>query len=156
MTGLLDLPEGPFQMQSWDPSAHCTCPVDQRAPDEPHKPGCPYPTATWSWEPMENGAASSHWRPKKDLHAAVRHAAGWSGAVYGMGIPAMQVVDLATGAVLWRCAVAYPDAGESIEPDWVRPLYADARRELSDDEADLPALAEPAPPADTTTQGALW
>ena len=66
---------------------------------------------TRGWEPMENGAGGSHWKPKKTLHAAARHCAEWTGFI---GIPAMQVIDLHTGEVVWRDSRQYPDAGEPI------------------------------------------
>jgi hypothetical protein len=81
-----------------------------------------------SWVPMEDGAAAARWKPRRDPRAAVALAAGWTGAYYlGGGIPAMQVVELPTGTVIWRDSARYPDAGEPIEPAWQHEVYAAER-----------------------------
>lgn len=142
MTALLDVAKDSFQMQSWDSSAHCTCDIPR--PGDGHRPKCPYPTATYSWVPMENGPASSHWKPKRTAEAAVRHAAAWSGANYGIGIPAMQVVDLATGEVVWRSSEHYPDAGDPIAPPWQAAVYAAANGDCEETPTP-PAKPDPEP-----------
>ena len=99
-----------------------------------------------TWTPMEHGVAPRHWRPTLTPEAAVRHAATWSGAFCGIGIPAMQVVNLATGTVIWRSSTQYPDAGPPIAPPWQEQLYAAIRAEAL-------AQAHEAPP--TPIQGTL-
>jgi len=133
MTGqqaaLFDEPPGRaglYQTQSWDASAACTC--GTQPPGAGHRRRCPYPAATRSWVPMENGAAPARWRPVSDPRAAVARAAAWSGAVYGLGIPAMQVVELGAGRVIWRSSERYPAAGEPVAPPWQNAVYAEIRR----------------------------
>jgi hypothetical protein len=65
------------------------------------------------WEAMENGAAAHVWRPRPTAVDAVSKCLSWTGFV---GIPAMQVVDLATGVVVWRLGSEYdPDAGDPVK-----------------------------------------
>jgi hypothetical protein len=66
--------KGRFQMQSWSSRELC-------------------------WEPMEEGAAASVWRPRKTAVEAVAKCLAWTGLLC---IPAMQVVDRASGEVVWR------------------------------------------------------
>jgi len=75
---------GPFQMQHWHKGA---------------------------WHPMEDGAAGHHWRPTVAAQPAIDHCRAWTGSV---SIPAMQVVDLSTGVVVWRDPGPYPDAGPPV------------------------------------------
>ena len=112
-----------FQMQSWDASAACTCPIGLR---EEHDPKCPYPAATHSWVPMEDGAAKAHWKPKKTPQDAVYQAMRWTGLI---AIPAMQVVNLETGEVVWRDPGHDDAAGPAIEPEWAAVLRRQVRRE---------------------------
>lgn len=85
--------EGPFQMQSWSPTDR----------------------GGRAWTPMEDGPAANVWRPRATAIEAAVKCVAWAGFV---GIPAMQVVDLATGVVVWRDSAYYPDAGEPIAPHW--------------------------------------
>jgi hypothetical protein len=65
------------------------------------------------WEAMEDGAAPHVWRPRPTAVDAVSKCLSWTGFV---GIPAMQVVDLATGVVVWRLGSEYdPDAGDPVK-----------------------------------------
>ncbi len=114
-----------YQMQSWDHADRCICGISSIR--NGHKPHCPYPTTTHYWSPMENGAARSRWMPKPDARAAVHQAARWAGAIHGLGIPAMQVVELPTGRVIWRDSHQYPAAGAPIAPEWQTEVYAGAR-----------------------------
>jgi hypothetical protein len=67
------------------------------------------------WRPMEKGAAPSVWRPRPGAVEAIAKCMTWTGRIF---IPAMQVVDLQTGEVVWRRGDRYPDAGGRIEhPD---------------------------------------
>jgi hypothetical protein len=88
---------------------------------------------------MENGAAAAHWRPKRDPRAAVSQAAMWTGAIHGVGIPAMQVVEVPTGRVIWRDSHQYPAAGDPVAPEWQHEVYLAARAEYAADHGvDLP------------------
>lgn len=70
------------------------------------------------WEPMENGAAGHVWKPRKTAAAAVLKCVTWTG---GIGIPAMRVIDLDTGLVVWAQTKEYPEAGLSVPltMDWL-------------------------------------
>lgn len=50
----------------------------------------------------------------------------WTGALL---IPAMRVIDLDTGIVLWQDTERFPDAGKRIVPDWTAVLYKQVRDE---------------------------
>lgn len=50
------------------------------------------------WEPMESGAGGHVWRPRKTEREAIKKCAEWTGLLF---IPAMRVVDLTTGVVVW-------------------------------------------------------
>lgn len=64
------------------------------------------------WVLMEDGAAPAVWRPRPTAVDAAAKCLTWTG---GIGIPAMQVVDMETGDVVWRIVSEYdPDAGEPI------------------------------------------
>src|SRR5262245_43407222 len=64
------------------------------------------------WVPMEHGAAPAVWRPRPTAVDAAAKCLAWTG---GLGIPAMQVVDMTTGAVVWRIVSEFdPAAGEPI------------------------------------------
>lgn len=119
-----------FQIQAWRADQVCTC-RELQADRASHEPRCAYPNATHSWVPMEDGAAAARWKPKSSAVEAVKLAAAWSGAVYGISIPAMQVLDLTTGDVIWRASALQPDAGDSIAPYWQPRLYAQVRDELA-------------------------
>ncbi|MFI5736209.1 hypothetical protein ACIA49_39205 [Kribbella sp. NPDC051587] len=132
-----------YQMQSWTHADRCICgfkPIRNG-----HKPNCPYPTTTHYWSPMENGAARSHWMPKPTARAAVRQAAMWAGAVYGLGIPAMQVVELPSGRVVWRDSHQYPAAGAPVAPEWQADVYAAARAAYDADCRAEEATSDPEP-----------
>ena len=120
-----------YQMQSWDAADPCTCRTKSGGirTDGGHDKKCKYPGTTHSWVPMENGVAPVRWRPVHEPREAVEHAAAWSGAVNGFGIPAMQVVELGTGRVIWRSSEQYEDAGEPIAPPWQEEVYAKVRAE---------------------------
>ncbi|HEY3514567.1 MAG TPA: hypothetical protein VGL36_35635 [Kribbella sp.] len=122
-----------YQMQAWRASNACTCGLTRGYDRHAHKPACPYPAATRSWVPMEDGPAAAHWKPKRDARAAVAQAARWTGAIHGVGIPAMQVVELHTGRVIWRDSYQYPAAGDPIVPDWQPEVYAAGRAEHAAD-----------------------
>lgn len=148
---LVDVVQPPrYQMQSWNHEHDCIC-LGRTTDNRGHKDGCPYPATTHSWVPMEDGAAAAHWRPKRDVRAAVTQAATWAGAVWGLGIPAMQVVEVPSGTVVWRDSVRYPDAGEPVAPAWQDEVYAAAKAEHARE------ASEPAPaPAPATTQESLF
>lgn len=75
---------------------------------------------TRTWRPMEQGAAPKIWAPRRTREEAVHKCIEWTGALL---IPAMRVIDLDTGAVVWQDTTRYPDAGERIVPDWTAVLY---------------------------------
>lgn len=92
----------PYEMQSWSSSA-----------------------GAWSTMDRDNIA---QWKPKANaLDAAVRCLV-WTGLI---GIPAMQVVDVETGLIVWRDSSMYPDAGPSVVPEWDAMVRAEARAELN-------------------------
>jgi hypothetical protein len=64
-----------------------------------------------TWSAMEKGAAGSVWRPRATAELAIKKCVEWTGKI---GIPAMQVVDLETGEVVWRDSRQYPQAGPPI------------------------------------------
>lgn len=45
-----------------------------------------------------------------------------------------QVVDQATGDVVWRSSEHYPNAGPPIEPDWMPALYDQIRVDMRGEE----------------------
>lgn len=90
-----------FQMQSWSSRDH-------------------------AWTPMEDGPARSRWLPKPTAIEAARQCIEWTGLI---SIPAMQVMDVTTGEVVWRDSRHYPDAGPSIFPEWDHAVREEARRE---------------------------
>jgi hypothetical protein len=83
---------------------------------------------------MEDGAARTRWMPKRDARAAVDQAASWAGAIYGLGIPAMQVVEMPSGRVIWRDSHQYPAAGAPVVPVWQDEVYATARAACTADQ----------------------
>lgn len=70
------------------------------------------------WEPMDVGPAGRAWRSRPTAEEAVAHCIAWTG---GTGIPAMQVVHEATGRVVWRDSLEYPDAGPSVRIGQTEP-----------------------------------
>lgn len=90
-----------FQMQSWSSSRS-------------------------EWSAMEDGPAKSVWLPRRTREEAVHKCIEWTG---GILIPAMRVIDLDTGAVLWQDTSQYSDAGEAIVPEWTAVLYEQVRAE---------------------------
>lgn len=102
-----------------------------------------FASSTGEWIPMENGAASHVWRPRATAVDAVAKCLAWTGF---LGIPAMQVINLQTNEVVWRCSDRYPQAGESI------PLPA-ADERLAREQATTD-IAEPTPyrPADAESR----
>ena len=85
------------------------------------------------WTPMEAGAAPKVWRPRPTREAAVHKCLMWTGLAC---IPAMRVVDLATGTVVWQDRWVddeipdVEDALERIVPEWAEVLYGEVRAEL--------------------------
>lgn len=79
------------------------------------------------WTPMEAGVAPKVWRPRPTAADAVHKCLEWTGLVC---IPAMRVVDLSSGVVLWqdRWDQAEPDL-ERVLPDWAVPIYAQVKAE---------------------------
>jgi hypothetical protein len=137
-----------FQMQAWESVKRCTCDIDKIV-DGVHQDGCPYPMSPSRWEPMEYGAAKAAWRPRKTHQEAVYKCLTWTGLV---GIPAMQVVDMETGEVLWRDSAHYPAAGPPIEPEWATKLRSQVKREQQKQaEAERAELTSAGP-----EQGALF
>lgn len=98
---------GPFQMESWS--------LDS--------------SGTRAWKPMQDGPAASVWRPRPTALEAAQKCLEWTGLVE---IPAMQVVDLATGTVVWRGSAYFPDAGPPITPEWDPLVRAQARTALAE------------------------
>lgn len=156
------LSTGPWQMQSWDHSYPCSCPIDRpKAEWGTHRPKCRYPDSEWTWRPMEQGAAPAHWRPKTVESDAVRRCLRWAGGLFGLGIPAMRVVDLSTGEVVWAHTgerrgllgdPAYADPGPSLTPAWLTDRVLEDWREqvrreheAEDREAGHPAYADDEP-----------
>jgi hypothetical protein len=68
-------------------------------------------SSTGEWIPMENGTGGHVWRPRATAVDAAAKCLAWTGFI---GIPAMQVIDMGTGEVVWRFTDRYPQAGESI------------------------------------------
>lgn len=96
-------------------------------------------SSTGEWTPMDNGAASHVWRPRATAVDAAAKCLAWTGFI---GMPAMQVIDMQTGDVVWRFSHQYPQAGESIR-------LPDADERLASQRART-GIAEhkPRPPAD--------
>jgi hypothetical protein len=90
------------------------------------------------WTPMEDGAASKHWAPAKTAYEAIRHCIAWTG---GVSIPAMRVIDLATGHVVWqdRWDGSTGDL-DRIVPSWVESIY----REVADEQRETRAVVDQA------------
>lgn len=89
------------------------------------------------WTRMDHGAAPAAWRPRATARDAAAKCLAWTG---GLGIPVMQVVDLATGEVVWRWGYedeAHRRAGPWVLPGWHAELLALAR----DGAAAVPAPA---------------
>lgn len=97
-----------------------------------------------AWSPMEDGAARAVWRPRPTREEAVYKALCWTGSPC---IPAMRVVDLDTGEVVWQETSYYPDAGAPIVPDWTVPLYEAMRRDTTLDVGEV-VVQDTTPPAD--------
>ena len=89
---------GRFQIQHWSHEHNCTCEINAARSLGWHGPKCPYPGRRW-WEPMENGAAASVWVPRSTPQEAAVKCLMWTGLTK---IPAMRVVDLASGDVVWQ------------------------------------------------------
>lgn len=129
---LVETADVKYQMQSWSHADACICGFSRNTEECGHVDGCPYPTTTHSWVPMENGAGSARWKPKTDARAAVQQAATWAGGCGGVGIPAMQVVEIPSGRVIWRDSHRYPAAGAPIAPEWQAEVYAAANAEYDE------------------------
>lgn len=59
---------------------------------------------------MEQGSGQV-WHPRATAVDAAAKCLAWTGFT---GIPAMQVINLATREVVWRCSTYYPQAGQPI------------------------------------------
>lgn len=68
-------------------------------------------SSTGEWIAMDNGTGGHVWRPRATAVDAAAKCLAWTGFI---GIPAMQVIDLQTGEVVWRLSDRYPQAGEPI------------------------------------------
>lgn len=88
-----------------------------------------YRSAKGEWVPMEDGAARRTWLVRKTREDAVHKCIEWTGLIC---IPAMRVIDLATGDVVWQDR--WSDGGdghlEAIVPDWAVPIYDQVRAEF--------------------------
>lgn len=88
-------------------------------------------SAEGEWVPMEDGVAGKVWRPRKTREDAVHKCIEWTGLLC---IPAMRVVDLATGEVVWQDRWDRADdeeaALERIVPDWAERIYDQVRAEF--------------------------
>lgn len=81
------------------------------------------------WDNMHEGAAAKVWRPRNTAVEAIAKCMAWTGFIY---IPAMQVVDLTTGDVVWRRASEYDvGAGAPIEHEHEALARDAAKRILS-------------------------
>lgn len=87
-----------------------------------------------TWKPMEDGPGRAVWKPRATAADAVLKCLTWTGLLC---IPAMRVVDLTTGSVVWQDryhAGLIPDdedaALDRIVPAWAEPVYAAARAEM--------------------------
>lgn len=98
---LFDLDPTQFQMQQWRSTAE-------------------------GWEPMEEGVAPKVWQPRSTAEEAVHKCLEWTGTIC---IPAMRVVDLSSGDVVWQDTSRYPKAGESVMPSWAPAMYDRVRAE---------------------------
>lgn len=122
------------------------------------KPGQRFQMQSWSqrdgervWEPMENGAAAHVWRPRATAVDAVAKCLAWTGFI---AIPAMQVVDLETGTVVWRDnTLHYPEAGERIDLPDAEDHVARTQARQRIDGARVPSerIADPPEPAQAET-----
>lgn len=96
------------------------------------------------WEAMEDGAAGHVWRPRRFEVDAIAKCLAWTGFLM---IPAMQVVDVATGRVVWRGSGRYPEAGPC-----VGHRHASVARRLAYDLINGDARAQRVPVAPVTPQ----
>lgn len=107
-----------YAMQSWEgPKEGCD--------HEDEEPGCPSCEGD-HWESMHEDsrpAIAKHWAPTATALAAAIHCYAWTGGI----APAMQVVDLSTGKVVWRSSEGYPAAGPSIPLEEEQLVLAGAR-----------------------------
>lgn len=78
------------------------------------------------WTPMESGFAPRVWTPRPNAEAAVYKCLMWTGLTC---IPAMRVVDLATGEIVWQDSYSLKHAKRVI-PAWAEPIYEQVRAEL--------------------------
>lgn len=124
-----------YQMLAWNNTEVCSCGFERNTRVRGHAAGCKYPSGHNQWEPMEDGAAKARWAPKATARDAVLQACRWAGAVHGVGIPVMQVVELPSGEVIWRDGhfEFYPDAGGPVVPEWQAEVYAQAVAEYDAD-----------------------
>lgn len=79
------------------------------------------------WSPMEDGPAKSVWKPRSSAIEAAVKCLTWTGLIC---IPAMRVVDLESGDVVWSDTSQYPEAGASLAPDWDAGARSAALAEL--------------------------
>ena len=79
------------------------------------------------WTPMEDGPAKAVWKPRAKAHEAVRKCIEWTG---GVCIPAMRVVDLSDGSVVWQDRWEGADHELArIIPDWAPSIYRQVQAE---------------------------
>jgi hypothetical protein len=81
--------------------------------------GTPYEQDGWTR--MDHGSGGSTWKPRRTAIDAVHKCLEWTGLI---GIPTMQVVDLATGDVVWRWGCDNPEVSDEARAGpWVLPLW---------------------------------
>lgn len=102
-------------------------------------------SADGEWSAMEDGVGGRVWRPRQTAIEAAVKCLTWTGLI---GIPAMQVVDLASGEVVWRHSDQYPSSGAPVVPEWHARAVAAARADLrADDDLGGAPVAGDGPPA---------
>lgn len=67
------------------------------------------------WYAMDEGVAPKVWKPRATAPEAAAKCLEWTGLAC---IPAMRVIDLSTGVVVWQDTTQYPEAGEPVLPEW--------------------------------------
>lgn len=119
----------------------------------------------WRWQPMDEGVAPKVWAPRATAREAAKKCWAWT-----LGIPAMQVVDLHTGTVVWRsCELEHRlqhedpdpawDPGPPITPEWDAEMREEVRAEYAAEAAEETAQAPraaPERPTPPTAQPALF
>lgn len=95
------------------------------------------------WTPMEDGAGKSVWQPRKTAYEAVHKCISWTG---GVAIPAMRVIDMATGDVIWQDRWADGKDGglDRVIPAWAEAVYGQVKAEQQREQAVRAADRKPA------------